>query len=238
MLTTVNKISKLLPASLRNRLDSLYWSLHGLLLPVATVLRTSIAKFARWIKPKNKPDQSKGCFVNLGCGTTSHPKFINVDGYPHNHVHYIHTIDKLPMFEDESIDLIYASHCLEHFKYRQIDSVLGNWSRKLKPGGVLRLSVPDLDKLLDIYHDTRNPDNFVEQLMGGQDNRYNFHYAIFNRVNLDAHLLRAGLENIREWTPGADELSTFDDFSVYSKVVAGKTYSISMNIEATKAASR
>jgi len=238
MLTTVHKISKLLPTGMRNRLDSCYWSLHGLLLPTATALKTSFAKLTRLVIPKKKPDQSAGCFVNLGCGTTNHPKFINVDGYPHRHVHYIHAIDKLPMFEDASVDLIYASHCLEHFKYRQIDAVLKNWSSKLKPGGILRLSVPDFDKLLAIYHDTRNPDDIVEQLMGGQDNRYNYHYAIFNRVNLDAFLLQAGFEDIREWVPGTGELTTFDDFSVYSKVVAGKTYSISMNIEATKADSR
>lgn len=238
MLRTARKISKLLPTSLRNRLDSLYWTIREGILPFIIVMRTVIGKLTRLVYPKKRPDPSIGCFVNLGCGTTNHPAFINVDAYPYNHVHFIHAIDKLPMFDDGSVDLIYASHCLEHFKYQQIDTVLREWAKKLKPGGILRLSVPDFDKLLCIYHDTHNPDDLINQLMGGQNDRYNYHYAIFNRINIDIHLRQAGFENIREWTPYNDELSTFDDFSVYSKEVAGKTYYISLNIEATKAAIR
>lgn len=237
MLTTVKKISKLLPTSMRNRLDSCYWSLHALLLPPATALNTFLAKLTRWVMPKKKPDQSAGCFVNLGCGTTNHPRFINVDGYPHRHVHYIHAIDKLPMFQDGSVDLIYASHCLEHFRYRDLDAVLAEWAKKLKGGGVLRLSVPDFDKMLAIYNETRNPDDFIEQLMGGQNNRYNYHYSLFNRLNLSSHLLQAGFEDIRDWIPGCDELSTLDDLSIYNKDVADNKYFFSLNIEAVKAVS-
>ena len=108
---------------------------------------------------------------------------------------------------------------LEHFKYRNIDRVLSEWARVLKPGGVLRLSVPDFDKLLVIYSDTRNPDDFIEQLMGGQNNRYNFHYVLFNKTNLVNYLARAGFVDIQEWIPGSNDLTTFGDFSVYQKEI-------------------
>lgn len=181
------------------------------------------------------PDANKGVFVNLGCGMSNHPEFINVDGYPHPHVHFVHRIDRLPMFTERSVDLIYASHCLEHFKYREIYRVLSEWVRVLKPGGLLRLSVPDFDKLVVIYRETGNPDDIVEQIMGGQDNRYNFHYVLFNKKNLKNYLAQVGCIDIQEWVPGSNDLTTFADFSMYQKDVQGKKYDISLNIEARKA---
>ena len=173
--------------------------------------------------------------VNLGCGLTNHPMFINIDGYPHPHVHYINRIDRLNMFDDSSVDLIYASHCLEHFKYGEIDRVLGEWCRALKSGGTLRLSVPDFDKLVNIFNDTGDPDDIIGQLMGGQNNKYNFHYVTFNRKNLTNYLVRSGFVNIKEWVTGSNELTTFDDFSIYQKVVKGRKYPVSLNLEAKKA---
>jgi predicted SAM-dependent methyltransferase len=112
--------------------------------------------------------------------------------------------------------------------------VLREWARVLRPGGTLRLSVPDYDKLAAIYADTGDPDDIVEQLMGGQDNRYNYHYAVFNRRNLTKYLAQAGCVEIREWTPGTDELTTFDDFSVWHKKIGDREYPISLNLEARK----
>lgn len=186
--------------------------------------------FHRSIMPENNGE----IFVNLGCGTTNHPRFINVDGYPYRHVHYVHRIDRLPMFADETVDLLYASHCLEHFKYREVEQVLCEWARLLKVGGVIRLSVPDFDNLLEIYRDTGSPDDIVEQLMGGQDNRFNYHYVLFNKKYLSELLARVGFTDICEWVPGSSDLTTFEDFSVYKKDVSGRSYEISLNLEARK----
>ena len=97
-----------------------------------------------------------------------------------------------------------------------------------------RSNNPDFDKLMEIYNDTGNPDDFVPQLMGGQDNDYNFHYAVFNKMNITNLLTRHCCADIKEWIPGDDELTTFDDFSVYQKSVGGKSYKISLNLEARK----
>lgn len=184
--------------------------------------------------PIHLPKKDEAVLVNLGCGKTNHPKFINIDGFPYSHVDFVHRIDLLPIFPDESVDLIYASHCLEHFKYRDINRVLNEWKRVLKPGGILRLSVPDFDKLIKIYNDTNNPDDIVEQIMGGQNSRYNFHYVLLNRCNLSKYLTNSGFVNVCEWIPGSDQLKTFDDFSIYLKEVNGKKYEISLNLEAQK----
>jgi predicted SAM-dependent methyltransferase len=232
------RIAILLPPSVKARLKPYYFKAVSLGRTFKTKIAAFLGKAKRAIIPARLPSPGEGVLVNLGCGLTNHPKFINVDGYPHRHVHYINRIDRLKMFLNDSVDLIYASHCLEHFKYRDIDRVLSEWNRVLRPGGILRLSVPDLDKLLAIYRDTGNPDDIVEQLMGGQDNRYNFHYVLFNRKNLTNHLARSGFTDAREWIPGSDDLTTFDDFSVYHKTVEGKEYPVSLNLEAKKAESK
>jgi len=182
------------------------------------------------------PVQAEGkLYLHLGCGAVDHKKFINIDGYPFPHVHYVQSIDRLPQFDDASVDLIYASHCLEHFSYVRSKAVLAEWYRVLKKGAVLRLSVPDFDKLVDIYtihhHD---PDVILPQLMGGQNNKYNFHLTALNRVNLSRELQAVGFAEIKEWQPGTGDLTTFDDFSIYKKEIAGKLYEISLNIEAIK----
>ena len=173
--------------------------------------------------------------LHLGCGRVDHKEFINIDGYPFPHVHYVQTIDKLPQFADNTVDLIYASHCLEHFAYNQTKTVLAEWFRVIKKGGTLRISVPDFDKLVDIYliH-KKDPDVMIEQLMGGQNHKYNFHYTVLNDINLTRMLKAVGFETVRDWVPNSGPLTSFPDFSIYRKEIAGQWHDISLNIEAVK----
>ncbi len=174
-------------------------------------------------------------YLHLGCGNIKHDKFVNIDAHPYRHLHYVQTIDKLPQFDVSTVDLIYASHCLEHFKYHETLAILQEWHRVLKTGGVLRLSVPDFEKLVQIYiSHNHDPDVILPQLMGGQDHVYNFHYTALNIVNLSRLLHNAGFSRIELWQPGSDDLTTFNDFSIYKKEVSGELYEVSLNIEAIK----
>ena len=190
----------------------------------------------RRVIPVSPPMDADGrVLLHLGCGVICHHKFINIDVIPYPHVHYVQSIDRLPQFCDGSVDMIYASHCLEHFHYNRTEQVLEEWFRVLRDGGVLRLSVPDFDLLLKIYSDNGNePDVILPQLMGGQDNKYNYHYTIFNIHNLSRMLYNVGFKQVRGWEPGQDEYALFDDFSIYRKEVNGKYYEVSRNIEAEK----
>ena len=198
--------------------------------------RIGFVKIKRLFFAAPLPAAAQGkLYLHLGCGGVNHEKFINIDGYPFPHVHYVQSIARLPQFKDGSVDLIYASHCLEHFGYVQTKSVLEEWFRVLKNGAVLRLSVPDFDKLVEMYRICdRDPDVILPQLMGGQNNKFNFHYTALNKVNLGRLLTEVGFTEIREWVPGTNELMTFNDFSIYKKEVAGKRYEVSLNIEAIK----
>lgn len=104
--------------------------------------------------------------IHLGCWHRNIPGFINVDLCDMPHIHYKSSIDKLPMFEDNCADLIYSSHSLEYFDRVQVADVLSEWNRVLKVGGILRLAVPDFDKLLEVYKKTGDITKILGPLYG------------------------------------------------------------------------
>ena len=57
-------------------------------------------------------------------------------------------LEILKELPDNSVDLIYACHLLEHFGRWEMHEVLQEWYRVLKTGGLLRLAVPDFSALI------------------------------------------------------------------------------------------
>jgi len=54
-------------------------------------------------------------------------------------------------FPDNSIDLIYTSHTLEHFSFEEINFVLSECYRSLKKGGELSIAVPNARDYVHSY---------------------------------------------------------------------------------------
>ncbi len=160
---------------------------------------------------------------------------LHIDGLPDRHVDLVRAVDELAPFETESADLIYASHVLEHFPHERVQSIIHEWCRVLKPGGVLRLAVPDFDALIRVYEAEGNRlDWILGPLMGGQDYRYNFHQCHFTKDLLTYMLLANGFRLVRDWNPGQDEFTTTDDWSARPFVVEDRSYQVSLNLEAVK----
>jgi predicted SAM-dependent methyltransferase len=63
----------------------------------------------------------------------------------------IHDLTKGIPHPSNSVDMIYSSHMLEHLRPSQAQFVLDDCHRVLKPGGVLRLVVPDLNEAAQAY---------------------------------------------------------------------------------------
>ena len=89
--------------------------------------------------------------LHLGCGKRFIPGFIHIDMAEFAHIDYRHDIKSLPMFRDQEVDLIYASHVLEYFDRLEVPEVLNEWRRVLKVGGILRVAVPDFAALVKAY---------------------------------------------------------------------------------------
>ncbi len=198
-------------------------------------LQSSFAK-RRLVKPTLPKNGNGKVLVHIGCGKINSPEFINVDARPLAHVHIVtDNITCLPDFEEGTVDLIYMCHILEHIKRNNLKAVLLEMRRALKDDGVLRLSVPDFDKLIDVYKASgESITKICRQLMGGQDYEYNFHYSIFNPQYLSELLKEVGFKKIVSWDSDNCQYHNFEDCAAGKMKVDGKGYPISLNLEATK----
>ncbi|GHV06380.1 hypothetical protein AGMMS50229_11090 [Campylobacterota bacterium] len=73
--------------------------------------------------------------LHLGCGKRYIPGFVHIDAVDYPHIDHVATIDTLSFIPDNSVELIYACHVLEHFKRRDLAKVLAEWRRVLLDNG-------------------------------------------------------------------------------------------------------
>ena len=112
--------------------------------------------------------------LNLGCGSVRPAGWVNTDSslnahlqrmpvigkvvsklfhtveYDSNNLVYMNLNKRWP-YKDNSVDIVYASHLFEHLTLRSAELFLKEAYRCLKPGGVIRLVVPDLYKICKRY---------------------------------------------------------------------------------------
>jgi len=153
--------------------------------------------------------------LHLGCGKRHLNGYFHVDIIDYEHVDFVCDIACLDFLKNESCDEIYASHTLEHFKAIDIKKALLEWCRVLKPGGIIRLSVPDFDSILKYVSDNgpASLEHMQGLLYGGQSHDYNFHHVCFNFHTLGKLLIECGFKNISryDWRDFLPE--GFDDYS-------------------------
>lgn len=80
--------------------------------------------------------------LNWGCSFDKYEGWVgsDLDDYGQEHVGNI--LDGLP-WDDCTFDVIASHHALQIIKYTDMSQVLSEFHRLLKPGGRLRVSVPD-----------------------------------------------------------------------------------------------
>jgi predicted SAM-dependent methyltransferase len=174
--------------------------------------------------------------LHLGCGKKYIPGYIHIDVKDFKHVDHKRDIKDLSIFDDQSVDVIYCCHVLEHFKRTEVLDVLKEWYRILKKVGVLRLSVPNFKILAELYLKTNNISIVLGPIVGRQDDPYNIHYNVFDEETLRALLKEAGFRIIYKYDWRKTEHCDIDDFSAaYIPHMDKKNGTlISLNMEAVR----
>jgi SAM-dependent methyltransferase len=75
---------------------------------------------------------------------------MNLDQSENAHIRHNLWRGSIPL-EPDTVDLIYSSHTLEHLPTSIATQVIDSCIEALKPGGKLRITVPDFDKALHAY---------------------------------------------------------------------------------------
>jgi SAM-dependent methyltransferase len=180
--------------------------------------------------------------VHLGCGKRYIPGFVHVDLDDFPHIDHRNRIDSLPMFGDDTVDLIYCCHAFQYFDRVQALDVLGEWRRVLKTGGILRLSVPDFPALVSVYERTGALGEILGPLFGriviqapeGPAVIYN--RTTYDYRSLEELCLKVGFRSFRPYEWRETIHKDFDDFSQAYKPHMDKDHGlmISLNVEAIK----
>ena len=90
-------------------------------------------------------------YLNLGCGHHFHPAWTNINFTSTGDRVIAHNLTQGIPFPDASFDIVYHSHLLEHFPKHEAESFLKECCRVLRPQGVLRVVVPDLEQIARTY---------------------------------------------------------------------------------------
>ena len=164
-------------------------------------------------------------------GQTPHADWKILDVQPGPHVDYVGHCSDLSAFGDDSILEIYASHVIEHLGYaKELPLALREFHRALVPGGTLRISVPDLTVLCELFTDPAlgfaERFHVMRMMFGGQIDPADFHRAGLNEEFLHHYLHDAGFVDIAR----SANFGLFDDTS--RLVFIGRP--ISLNVSARK----
>jgi SAM-dependent methyltransferase len=89
--------------------------------------------------------------LNLGCGTSYHPDWVNLDIVPQSRGVIACDFRRGLPFPEGSFDVVYHSHVLEHFTRDEGKAFMEEVSRVVRPGGVVRVVVPDLEDIARLY---------------------------------------------------------------------------------------
>ncbi|HEX8088408.1 MAG TPA: methyltransferase domain-containing protein [Blastocatellia bacterium] len=170
--------------------------------------------------------------INLGCGVSVAPGWINIDNsfnarlskYPffrwslwklgilsdqHYRVRWPESIEicnlkKRLSYEDSSIDYAYTSHFLEHLAFKDAQRLMGELYRVLKPGGVVRVVVPDLAIGARQYvasleadpNDAKAAAEFLNWMQLGKPGVRDPHLWMYDAPSLAAALGEVGFGNV------------------------------------------
>jgi len=163
-------------------------------------------------------------------GEIAHPEWKIFNIQPGPQVDYAGHCADLSRFTDGSVSEIYASHVLEHLRFKdELPAALHEFYRVLHPGAMLRVSVPDLATLCRLFLDPAltalQRFQVMQMMFGAQTTATDTHYVGLDEEFLTQFLLDAGFTDIVR----VETFGLFDDASAMQYKLP-----VSLNLRARK----
>lgn len=184
--------------------------------------------------------------VQFGCGLSCPDGWINYDSSPRlrlqrlpvvgrfmpagpfgqfpSAVRYGDIVKGLPV-RNGSVRLLYCSHVLEHLALQELRQALHNCARALKPGGMFRLVLPDLEVLINGYvssEEIKRAERFIRSTLMGLEQRdrgirgflesflgNSRHLWLWDFAGLESELKAAGFKEVRRARFGDSGIAEF-----------------------------
>ena len=103
-------------------------------------------------------------YLNLGCGDRFNASWTNINFVSTGQGVIAHNLKQGIPFPDNSFDVVYHSHVLEHFPKEEAEPFIRECYRVLRPKGILRVVVPDLEQIAKMYlHSLEKASNGSEE---------------------------------------------------------------------------
>lgn len=151
--------------------------------------------------------------LNLGCGRDYKRGWINIDNNPNKSIKNLDINWDLSIsipFENNSVDFIFNEHFLEHLTVEEGQVFLKDCKRVLKDGGVLRISMPDLETTVKDYFNPNWKEDKKEyykkfglEFIKTKAEKININFRswghkwLYDKEELERRLKEAGFKNIK-----------------------------------------
>jgi predicted SAM-dependent methyltransferase len=144
----------------------------------------------------------------------------------------VHDWRRVLLFAENSVDFIYFGQAIEHLNpLYEVPQFLTECRRVLRPGGLIRISTPDLDILLasylsgdmlefaieqpQPYRDAKSQALRLAYLMFGSlgpqstNEHYEGHHLVYNKAAMTEVLEAAGFVSVQFFAPGVSQSAVF-----------------------------
>lgn len=160
--------------------------------------------------------------LQIGAHVCVLPGWLNTDLYPQSIRSVTLDATRRFPFPDQSFDYVFSEHQLEHISYEGALSMLRECHRILRSGGKIRIALPSLDRLVELFASDRNglQERYIRHVTqmcypGALQANACFainsafmnwgHRFLYDRATLTSSLENAGFSQVQFFAPGVSD---------------------------------
>lgn len=110
-----------------------------------------------------------------------------------------HNIEYGLPFRSETVDFIYSSHLLEHLFKDDAEFLINEMYRVLKKGGILRIVVPDLEYVVELYKKSKKEEALEYFFPNSKADYFSRHRYMYDFDLLAILMQKIGFHSIKKW---------------------------------------